>query len=188
MRASVIEEQLLEYLTDAHAIEEQALGLLRRARRACERSDLREIYEQQLARAERHRQLLEHRLEAHGAKSSALKDAAMRLGALNRGLIFQGQPDTPGKATAFAFALTHLKIAGYELLARVAACAGDGATVALTEQALADERADALRLSASFDKAVEASMDARTAPRNRVGNLLGTFMAGEQESAPLRPV
>jgi hypothetical protein len=45
LRAEVIHEQLIKYLTDAHAIEEQSLGLLKRARRACERGELREIYE-----------------------------------------------------------------------------------------------------------------------------------------------
>jgi ferritin-like metal-binding protein YciE len=184
----VIREQLLEYLTDAHAIEEQSVGLLRRAGRACERADLRGIYEEQLARAEGHRRLVEQRLQAHGAKSSSLKDAAMRLGALNWGLIFQAHPDTPGKATAFAFALAHLKIAGYELLNRVAVRAGEQETVEMTERVLADERAGALRLSASFDRAVDASKDALEAPRNRAEHLLRTLVVGERRSTPLRPV
>jgi ferritin-like metal-binding protein YciE len=183
----VIREQILEYLTDAHAIEEQSVGLLRRARRTCERGDLREIYEEQLVRAEAHRRLVEQRLEAHGAKSSSLKDAAMRLGALNWGLIFQARPDTPGKATAFAFALTHLKIAGYELLNRVAVRAGEQETVAMTEQVLAEERAGAVRLSASFDNAVEASTDTREDP-NRAEQLLRTLVVGERRGSPMRPV
>jgi ferritin-like metal-binding protein YciE len=184
----VSREQLLEYLTDVHAIEEQSVGLLRRAGRVCQRADLREIYEEQLSRAEAHRRLVEQRLAELGARSSSLKDAAMRLGALNWGLIFQAQPDTPGKATAFAFALTHLKIAGYELLNRVAAHAGEDATVEMTERVLADERAGALRLSASFDGAVEASQDLPEAPRNRADQLLRTLVAGERRGTPLRPV
>jgi ferritin-like metal-binding protein YciE len=187
LRASVIDEQLVKYLTDAHAIEEESLGLLRRARRTA-RADLREIYEQQLVRAEAHRELLEARLQAHGAKSSALKDAAMRLGAFNWGLIFQAQPDTAGKATTFAFALTYLKIAGYELLKRVAARAGDEATVAMTEHVLAQEREGASRLSASFDTAVQASLDSQEAPRRLTEHLLLSLAGGEREGAPLRPV
>jgi ferritin-like metal-binding protein YciE len=188
LRANVIDEQLVKYLTDAHAIEEQSLGVLRRARRTCAQADLREIYGQQLARAEAHRELLEARLQAHGAKSSALKDAAMRLGSFNWGLIFQAQPDTPGKATTFAFALTHLKIAGYELLKRVAARAGDEATVAMTEHVLAEERDGASRLSASFDTAVEASFAAREAPRRSTEHLLRALARGQRKGPPLRPV
>jgi ferritin-like metal-binding protein YciE len=188
LRANLIDEQLVKYLTDAHAIEEQSLGLLRRARRTSGRADLLEIYEQQLSRGEAHRGLLADCLEAHGARSSALKDAAMRLGAFNWGLIFQAQPDTPGKATTFAFALTHLKIAGYELLKRVAARAGDEATVAMTEQMLADERDGASRLSASFDTAVAASLDAREAPRRPTDHLLRMLAGRERTGAPMRPV
>jgi ferritin-like metal-binding protein YciE len=188
LRANVIDEQLVKYLTDAHAIEEESLGLLRRARRTCAREDVREIYEQQLVRAEAHRALLEARLQAHGAKSSALKDAAMRLGAFNWGLIFQAQPDTAGKATTFAFALTHLKIAGYELLKRVAARAGDEATVAMTEHVLGEERDGASRLSASFDTAVHASLEAQEAPRRPTEHLLHTLAGGGRRGAPLGPV
>jgi ferritin-like metal-binding protein YciE len=182
-RVSVIDQQLVSHLMDAHAIEEQSLGLLRRARRANERGDLHRIYEEHLARAEEHRQLLEDRLRAHGAKPSALRDAAMRLGALNWGLILPAQPVTPGKATALAFALTHLKIAGYELLKRVAARAGDEATVAMADHVLADERAGAVRLSGSFDEAVDASIEVWEAPRSAVGELRRILAIGERERA-----
>jgi ferritin-like metal-binding protein YciE len=178
LRASVIDQQLMTYLMDAHAIEEQTLGLLWRARRTTERYELREIYDENLARAEEHRQLLEDRLHAHGARSSALKDAAIRLGALNWSLIFQAQPVTPGKATALVFALAHLKIAAYELLRRVAARAADEATVAMAERVLADERAGVARLSGSFDQAVEASFEVSETPRYAVGQLRRTLAIG----------
>src|SRR5438270_7863404 len=185
---SVTEQQLIAYLMDAHAIEEQSRGLVRRARRAGERDELREIYADHLARTEEHRQLLQARLQAHGAKSSALKDAAMRLGALNWSLIFQAQPVTPGKATALVFALTHLKIASYELLKRVAARAADEATVAVTVRVLADEQAGAARLSGSFDEAVEASLEDGDSPRNPVGALRRTLAIGEGKHVRLGPV
>lgn len=188
LRAGVIDQQLIAYLMDAHAIEEQSLGLLRRARRASGRDDLRQIYAEYLARAEEHRQMLEERLQAHGAKSSALEDAAMRLGALNWSLIFQAQPVSPGKATALVFAMTHLKIAGYELLKRVAARAADEATVAMTERVLMDERAGAARLSESFDTAIEASLDVWNAPRNAVGQLRRKLAIGDGEPTALRSV
>jgi ferritin-like metal-binding protein YciE len=164
MQVTAIDRQLVKYLTDAHAIEEQSLGLLRKARGTCEKSELREICEQQLERAEAHRRLIEDCLQAHGAKSSALKDAAMRLGAINWTLFFQVQADTPGRFAAFVFARTHLKIAGYELLRRVASSAGDRATVAMAEQVLGEERAGAALLRGMFDKAVEASLQALPAP------------------------
>jgi ferritin-like metal-binding protein YciE len=188
LRGTVIEEQLVKHLTDAHAIEEQSLTLLRRACRSSDSSDLRELYEQQLSRGTAHRRLLRERLEAHGAKSSAIKDAAMRLGGLNWSMLFQAQPETPGKSTAFAFALTHLKIAGYELLKRVALKADDGATVVMAEQVLADEQAGASRLSASFDRAVEAAMEAHPTRRNRAEELLSALPLPEGAAARVRSV
>src|ERR1700704_4910257 len=92
LRASVIDEQLVAYLMDAHAVEEQALGLLARARRACTNGELSGVYDEHLDRAELHRRLLEERLYSHDARPSALKDAAVRLCAARRRMVFQGPP------------------------------------------------------------------------------------------------
>jgi ferritin-like metal-binding protein YciE len=186
--AAVIDQQLTTYLMDAHANEEQSLGLLGRARRTCEFDDLREICDEHLARAEDHRRQIEDRLHAHGAQSSALKDAAMRFGALNWSLVFQSQPVTPERAAALVFAATHLKIAGYELLKSVATRAADAATVAMAERVLGEERAGAARLSASFERALEASPDTYEAPRNAAERLRHTLAIGEGKPSPLPTV
>jgi ferritin-like metal-binding protein YciE len=183
----VIDQQLITYLMDAHAVEEQARGLLRRLRRACTSGELSGNYEEHLERAEQHGRLLEDRLRSHDAKPSALKDAAMRLGARNWSVIFHAHPVTPGRATALMFALTHLKIAGYELLRSIAMRAEDQATVDLTERMLAEERAAAVRLSVSFDDAVEASLDAPEPTGNVLGELRRTLTLGA-ERAPLGSV
>jgi Domain of unknown function (DUF892) len=93
------------------------------------------------------------RLAALGGSNSAFKDAAMRLGALNWGLFFQAQPDTPHKLAAFAFAFEHLEIAGYEQLKRVAERAGDEATVETADRILAEEHEAAKRVAGLFDAA-----------------------------------
>src|SRR5205823_5256755 len=81
------------------------------------------------------------RLEARGDSPSKLKDAALRLGALNWGTFFAAQPDTPAKLAGFAYAVEHLEIAAYELLARIAERAGDHDTAELARAILAEERA-----------------------------------------------
>jgi ferritin-like metal-binding protein YciE len=86
---------------------------------------------------------------------------AMRLGALNWGAFFQGQPDTPGKLAAFAFAFEHLEIGGYEQLRRVAERAGDAAAVSSVDTILGQERAAAALLRSAFDQAVDASLEAQ---------------------------
>jgi ferritin-like metal-binding protein YciE len=187
VRASVIDKQLVAYLVDAHAVEEQAVGLLRRAPRLCTNVELSGVHDEHLDRAELHKRLLEERLHSHDAKPSALKDAAMRLGALNWSMVFRAHPVTPGSATALMFALTHLKIAGYELLRSIATRAADEATIELAGRVLAEERAAAVRLSASFDDAVDAALDAPEPPGNAFGELRRTLALGA-ERAPLSSV
>src|SRR5437763_15408792 len=124
-----ITEQLTKYLTDAHSIEEQAIGLLERGPKLAGSPTLARVYAEHLDETRDHAEAIEARLDALGGDPSTLKDAALRLGALNWGAFFQGHPDTPGKLAAFARAFEHLAIGGYEQLKRVAARAGDEETV-----------------------------------------------------------
>jgi ferritin-like metal-binding protein YciE len=155
-----LREQLVKYLADAHAIEEQSVNLLQRGEQLAGARSLGELYREHLDETREHQRLLEQRLEALGGRPSALKDAAMRLGALNWALFFQAQPDTPGKLAAFAYAFEHLEIGGYEELWRVARRAGDEQTVTTVDTILAQEHAAAERIEASFAMALEASLAA----------------------------
>jgi ferritin-like metal-binding protein YciE len=121
-------------------------------------SELASAYEEHLSETEEHSRLVEQRLEARGGKPSKLKDAAMRLGALNWGAFFAAQPDTPAKLCGFAYAFEHLEIAGYELLRRVAEAAGDGETVEMARRILEEERAAAEKLRSLFPQALDASL------------------------------
>ena len=87
-----------------------------------------------------------------------LKDAALRLGALNLGMFLKAQTDTPAKLAAFAYAFEHLEVPAYELLKRVAARTGDEETVSMVDKILFDERAAAARVHSLFDNALEASL------------------------------
>jgi ferritin-like metal-binding protein YciE len=149
-----------KYLSDAHAIEEQAIGLLERAPALVEDTSIATIFGDHLSETREHAELVQSRMKALGGDSSSLKDAAMRLGALNWGSFFQGHPDTPGKLVAFAYAFEHLEIGGYEQLKRVASAAGDEETVRTADAILAEERKAALLLHGAFDAAAAASLRA----------------------------
>jgi ferritin-like metal-binding protein YciE len=153
-----LNEQLVKYLADAHALEAQAVGLLEKGSGLAGTAGLASTYEDHLAETREHHRLLEGRLGAYGAAPSRVKDAAMRLGALNWGMFFQAQPDTPAKLAAFAYAYEHLEIAGYELLRRVARSAGDGETEAIAERILAEEHTAADRIRWQFADALDASL------------------------------
>jgi ferritin-like metal-binding protein YciE len=153
-----LQEQLRKYLADAHAIEEQAIQLLERAPKLSEGTPIAEVYSEHLDETRDHAELIADRLTALGGDPSTLKDAALRLGALNWGTFFQSHPDTPGKLAAFAFAFEHLEIGGYEQLRRVAERAGDTATAGVVERILEQERTAADRIAAHFDEAAAAAL------------------------------
>ena len=154
-------EQLRKYLADAHAIEEQAIELLERGPKLAGSDTLAAIYADHLAETRDHAELVHERLDALGGDPSTLKDATLRLGALNWGAFFQGHPDTPGKLAAFAYAFEHLEIGGYEQLKRVALRADDEETVATAERILEQERAAAGRIAGAFDEATTAALEAQ---------------------------
>jgi ferritin-like metal-binding protein YciE len=155
-----LDEQLLHYLADAHALEAQAIQLLERGPKIAGDSRLARLFESHLAESRVHQQQVEARLEARGGKPSALKDAALRLGALNWGAFFQSQPDTPAKLAAFAYAFEHLEIGGYEQLKRVAQRDNDIDTSHVARRILEEERAAAEKLYGTFESALDASLEA----------------------------
>jgi ferritin-like metal-binding protein YciE len=156
-----LREQLRKYLADAHAIEEQAIALLERGPKLAGSERLAQIYAEHLDETRDHAELVQERLTALGGDTSSLKDAALRLGALNWGAFFQGHPDTPGKLAAFAHAFEYLEIGGYEQLRLVAARAGDGETVQAVERILAQEREAAQRIAGAFDEASAAALESQ---------------------------
>jgi ferritin-like metal-binding protein YciE len=158
VRPDDLQHQLDKYLADAHAIEAQAIQLLKKAPNLAGSGDLAAAYEEHLAETEEHRRLIEDRLEARGEAPSKIKDAVLRVGALNWGMFFQAQPDTPAKLAAFAYAFEHLEIASYSLLRRVAQRAGDHDTAQVAERILGQEHSAAERIHSLFDQALEASL------------------------------
>jgi ferritin-like metal-binding protein YciE len=149
---------LVKYLADAHAIEAQAIQLLERAPKIAGDAELEQLYREHLDETQEQQHRVAQRLQAVGGSPSKLKDAAMRLGALNWGTFFQSHPDTPGKLAAFSYAFEHLEIGGYELLRRVATRAGDEETARLAATIIGQERAAAERIAGTWDRAVDASL------------------------------
>jgi ferritin-like metal-binding protein YciE len=154
-----LKKQLQKYLADAHAIEEQAIALLERAPDIAGSQELAALYADHLAETRDHAEAVSDRLDVLGGDTSTLKDAALRLGALNWAAFFQGHPDTGGKLAAFAYAFEHLEIGGYEQLKRVARRAGDQKTVELAERILGEERTAAERIAAHFDEAATVALE-----------------------------
>jgi len=153
-----LDEQLTAYLSDAHAIEEQALPQMRAAPGMAGDPELAAAFRDHLAETERHEQLTRERLEARGESPSRLKDAVFKAGGFAFVLFAKSQPDTTGKLVSHALSYEHLELAGYELLRRAAERAGDDETATIAATIGDDERAMSERLEASFDRSVEVSL------------------------------
>jgi ferritin-like metal-binding protein YciE len=154
-------EQLVKYLSDAHAIENQSIQMLESGQKIIGDGDLAKVMSDHLEETRAHKAAIEARLEALGGSPNKLKDAALRLGALNWGGFFKAQPDTPAKLAAFAHALEFLEVGAYEQLWRVARRAGDADTERVADHILGEERAAAAAVAAHFDDAVDATLEAR---------------------------
>jgi ferritin-like metal-binding protein YciE len=157
--ADDMEEELVKYLADAHAIEGQAIQMLESAPKIVEEPRLAKLFEDHLEETRAQQEIVKARLDAHGGSPNKLQDAAMRLGALNWGGFFKAQPDSPAKLAGFNYAFEHLEIAAYEELKRVAERAGDQETVRVAERIEGEERAAANAIAANWDLALQASLE-----------------------------
>jgi len=156
--ADDIESELVSYLTDAHAIESQALQLLEAGPAIAGFDGLAQVFREHLEETRGQQQLVEERLRAHEALPSRSQSTGLRIGGANLGAFFAAQPDTPVKLAGFAYAFEHLEIASYELLRRVADRAGDADTISVAMQIAGQERVAAERIAATWDGAVEATL------------------------------
>jgi ferritin-like metal-binding protein YciE len=155
---TTIDEQLTKYLTDAHSIEEQALAQMRLAPRVAGDSELKRAFAEHLRETEGQERLVREQLERRGAKPSAVKDVAGRVGGWGMILFARVNPDTPGKLAMHAYSYEHMELAAYELLRRIADRAGDPAVSEMAARIGEQERAMADRLARHWDGAVAASL------------------------------
>jgi ferritin-like metal-binding protein YciE len=156
--ATDLERQLLDYIEDAHSLEQHVLRQLDTMISTTDDPEIRQQLEHHKTETERHKQLLEQRLTAHGAEPSSVKDAGQIFAALGKGLIDKARKDNAGKNARDGFVAEHLEIASYELLERVAQRAGDEETAEVARRNRADEEAMAGKIAANWDKTVELSL------------------------------
>src|SRR3954452_2321444 len=152
-----LDDQLTKYLTDAHAMEVQALAQMRSAPGIAGDERLAAAFREHETETERHEQLIRERLDARDASPSRLEDLLGRLSGKGFVLFAKSQPDTPGKLAAHAFSYEHLELATYDLLERVASRAGDEETARVAREIRAEEDAMASRIAWLCDAAVAAS-------------------------------
>jgi ferritin-like metal-binding protein YciE len=151
-------EQLIKQLTEAHAMEKQAIQLLDKGADFIGDEELARIFRAHRLQTEEHARYIAERLEAHGASPSKLKDAAMQAGALGIGLVAKAAPDTPIRLASVAFAFENFEIANYAILRRLAERADDPDTIAVVDRIVEQEEAAAELVKLSIDRVIELTL------------------------------
>jgi ferritin-like metal-binding protein YciE len=172
---ATLDQQLTKHLTDAHAIEVQALLQMRVAPRMARDPVLARAFREHMIETEDQEGRVRERLEARSADPSWLKDAAGRAGGVGMVVFARSQPDTPGKLVAHAYSYEHMEFAAYELLSIVAERAGDEETAAVARSIRDQEAMMAERLAGGFERAVDASL--RDVPASDIDHHLGNYLA-----------
>lgn len=173
--AKEIQDQLTEYLTDVHSIEEQALQQLRTAPEIAGEPKFEEALRRHLHETEDQERRVRSLLEERGAAPSAAKDAVMRAGGSGFVLFARSQTDTPGKLATHAFSYEALEWASYDLLSRTADRAGEPDVATVARSIRDQERAMMDRLEGLFDRTAEASL--REVVRDDPEDLLHSYLA-----------
>jgi ferritin-like metal-binding protein YciE len=145
-----IQEQIVKYLADVHAIEEQALPQVKAAPKIAGDPELVAAFERHIGETEDQERRVRERLEGLGGSPSK-------------------------KLVTHAYSYEHMELAAYELLSRVARRAGDVETATLAQEIAAQERAMAGRLSDNWNRAVDAVLEA--VGRDDLGAQLDKYLA-----------
>ena len=134
------EVRFLQWLRDAHAMEEQAEQMLRgTARRIKNYPELKAQLERHLEETRRHADMVRRCVERRGSSISTLKDTAAKLVAVGQVLsgLFVG--DEIVKAALGTYTFERMEIGSYRILIATAEALADTETKLVCEQILREE-------------------------------------------------
>ena len=142
-----LDQELNQWLRNAHAMEEQAEQMLSaQASRIANYPELKAGVERHLQETKSQRERLERCLERRGTSSSSMKDVAGKLTAMMQGIGGSMTSDEVAKGAMASYAFEHFEISAYRMLVAGAELAGDAETARVCEEICKEEEAMAAKL------------------------------------------
>lgn len=140
--ATEMKDNLLDWLRDAHAMEEQAGKMLTStAERLQHYPELRARIEQHIEETRHQALRVRGCIERLGGDTSAIKDVTGKMMAMAQGLSGMFVSDEVVKACLASYAFEHMEIASYRALIAAADTCGDLETRRVCEENLTEEEA-----------------------------------------------
>src|SRR5215211_5619340 len=158
MAEAKLQEKLVDYVQDAHAMEQNVSTMLESMIATTDDTEIKEMLEHHKRQTEEHERRLRERLDAMGAGTSTTKDLGGVGAALFKGVGDIARTDKPGKNARDGYVTEHMEIAAYELLERLAKKAGDTETAEVARQNRADEREMAKKIESNWDKFLDLTL------------------------------
>ena len=158
MAENKLQKKLIDYLQDAHAMEQNVLRMLDGMIGTTDDPEIKDELRHHKLETERHAERMQQRLEAHDASPSLVKEAGGMAGALLKSVVDLARGEKAGRNARDGYATEHLEIASYELLWRIAQKAGDEVTAQAAQEIIAEEQAMAALLEQNWDKFAELSL------------------------------
>jgi ferritin-like metal-binding protein YciE len=149
-----LNERLVKHIGEAHGMEQSVLRLLDGMISTTDDPELVNALEHHRLQTERHVDLMEECLQAHGESPSTVRQMGGVLGVLAKLPLDLMPGEKAGRSARDAYATEHFEIASYELLSRIAEKAGDQATATIARQIIEEEREMADVIAASWDRLV----------------------------------
>ena len=160
-----LQQKLIDYIQDAHAMEQSVSMMLDSMITTTDDPEITEILRHHKEETERQEQRLAERLDALGAGPFTRKQAQTIATALMKGAADQVRGDQAGKNARDGFTTEHMEIATYQLLERLADRAGDPETAEVARQNRVEEEEMARRIDSNWERFLELTL-----AENEIGN------------------
>ena len=158
MADTKLQRKLVDYVQDAHAMEQTVSTMLDSMIATTDDPEITEMLKQHKRQTQEHERRLRERLDAMGAGTSATRSVGGLGAALFKGVGDVARTDKPAKNARDGFMTEHMEIAAYELLERLAQRAGDEQTAEVARLNHADEQAMAKKIDSNWDKFLDLTL------------------------------